>query len=104
MLCDKTAHFRVGFVFIMVKLFNQLLDMPYLLGGWIFLAKEKCSLTGMETNVCTKFERNMLFVNKEHFWNLLFQLMKHGTNTLHVAFIFVFSLHKYLEPPPCLKI
>jgi hypothetical protein len=24
----------------------------------------------------------------EHFWDLLFQLMKHGTNTLHVVFIF----------------
>ena len=24
----------------------------------------------------------------EHFWNLLFQLMKHGTNTLHVVFLF----------------
>ena len=23
----------------------------------------------------------------EHFWDCLFQLMKHGTNTLHVAFI-----------------
>ena len=31
-------------------------------------------------------------VNKcvEHFWDLLFQFMKHGTNTLHVAiYIFV---------------
>ncbi|KAK6305215.1 hypothetical protein J4Q44_G00239950 [Coregonus suidteri] len=28
----------------------------------------------------------------EHFWDLLFQLMKHGTNTLHVAFIFLFSV------------
>ena len=27
----------------------------------------------------------------EHFWDLLFQLMKHGTNTLHIAFIFLFS-------------
>ena len=26
----------------------------------------------------------------EHFWDLLFQLVKHGTNTLHVAFIFLF--------------
>jgi hypothetical protein len=30
----------------------------------------------------------------ENFWNLSFQLMKHGTNTLHVAFIFVFSIHE----------
>jgi hypothetical protein len=25
----------------------------------------------------------------EHFWDLLFQLMKHGINTLHVALIFL---------------
>ena len=25
----------------------------------------------------------------EHFWDVLFQLMKHRTNTLHVGFIFV---------------
>ena len=28
----------------------------------------------------------------EHFWDLLFRLMKHGTKTLHVAFIFLFSV------------
>ena len=28
----------------------------------------------------------------EHFGDLLLQLMKHGTNTLHVAFIFLFSI------------
>ena len=28
----------------------------------------------------------------EHFNYLLFQLMKHGTNTLHVVFIFLFSI------------
>lgn len=28
----------------------------------------------------------------ELFWDLLFQLMKHGTNTLHVAFIFLSSI------------
>ena len=31
----------------MIMLFNQLLDMPHLSGGWIILAKERCSLTGM---------------------------------------------------------
>ena len=30
----------------------------------------------------------------EHFWDLLFQLMKHGTNTLHVAFIFLFHIER----------
>ena len=39
---------------VMIMLFNQLLDMPYLSGGWITLAKEKCSLTGKWTNLCTK--------------------------------------------------
>jgi hypothetical protein len=29
----------------MIMLFNQLLDIPHLSGGWIILAKEKCSLT-----------------------------------------------------------
>jgi hypothetical protein len=28
----------------------------------------------------------------EQLWDILFQLMKHGTNTLHAAFIFLFSL------------
>jgi hypothetical protein len=31
----------------------------------------------------------------EKFWDLLFQLMKHGTNTLHVAFIFLQWWKKY---------
>jgi hypothetical protein len=30
-------------------------------------------------------------VHMEHLWNILFKLMQHGTNGLHVAFIFVFS-------------
>ena len=30
---------------VMIMLFNQLLDMPHLAGGWIILAKVKCSLT-----------------------------------------------------------
>jgi hypothetical protein len=33
--------------YVIIKLFNQLLDMPHLPVGWITLAKEKCSLTGM---------------------------------------------------------
>jgi hypothetical protein len=32
---------------VMIMLFNQLIDMPHLSGGWIILEKEKCSLTGM---------------------------------------------------------
>jgi hypothetical protein len=30
----------------------------------------------------------------EHFWDLLFNLMKHGTNTLHVVFIFLVSIKR----------
>jgi hypothetical protein len=40
---------------VMIMLFNQIFDMPHLLGDWIILAKEKCSLTGMLTNLCTTF-------------------------------------------------
>jgi hypothetical protein len=32
----------------MIMLFNQLLDMPHLSGGWIVLAKEKYSLTDVK--------------------------------------------------------
>ena len=39
-------------------------------------------------------ERNKLFVHMEHFRDVLFQFMKHGTNTSHAAFIFLFSLYK----------
>jgi hypothetical protein len=53
-LCDKTADFRVAFIvpstrpiYVMIMLFNQLLDVPHLSGGWIILAKDICSLTGM---------------------------------------------------------
>ena len=31
-------------------------------------------------------------MHMEHFWNLLFQHMKHGTNIFHVVFIFGFSI------------
>jgi hypothetical protein len=37
-------------------------------------------------------ERNKLFACMEHFCDLLLQLMKHGTNTLHVVFIFLYSI------------
>ena len=48
-----------------MMLFNQLLDMPHLSGGWMTLVKEKCSLTGMKTNLCTTFEINMGFLLRE---------------------------------------
>jgi hypothetical protein len=39
----------------------------------------------------------------EHLWDLLFQLVKHGINTLHVGFIFLFSV-VYWEDPPALPL
>ena len=66
---DKTPHFKVPSTrstFVMTMLFNELLDMPHLSGGWIILAKEKCSLTGTQTNSCT-FESNKLFACMENF-------------------------------------
>uniref|UniRef100_A0A674ANA9 Fibroblast growth factor receptor n=1 Tax=Salmo trutta TaxID=8032 RepID=A0A674ANA9_SALTR len=36
----------------------------------------------------------------DNFWDLLFQLIKHGTNTLHVAFIFLFSVYLVVFEPP----
>jgi hypothetical protein len=47
----------------MIMLFNQLIDMPHLSGVWIILAKDKGPLTGMQTNLITKFERNKLLWN-----------------------------------------
>ena len=35
-----------------------------------------------------------LFVHMDNFGDILFQLMKHGTNTLHVMCIFLFSVHE----------
>ena len=37
---------------VMIILFNQLLDMSHLSGGWIILAKEKCSPT--DVNKCVQ--------------------------------------------------
>ena len=50
----------------MIMLFNPLLDIPHLSAGWIIL------LTNRDVREIS---------------------LKHGTNTLHVAFIFLFSLH-----------
>ena len=40
---------------VMIMLFNQLVDMPHMSGGWIILAKEKCSLTVMYSNTSRHF-------------------------------------------------
>jgi hypothetical protein len=53
--------------------------------------------TNGDVKNCAQHFREMLFVHMDNFWNLLFQLFKHGPNTLHVAFyIFV----EYSSMPP----
>ena len=55
-LCDKTVHFRLAFYCPRRKVhlcndhavYNQLLDMPHLSGGWINLAKDKLLLTDVK--------------------------------------------------------
>ena len=64
-----TAHFKMAFYYtrstcVMIMLFNHILDMPHFSGGWIILKKAK-----MLTN-------------------------RDVTNTLHVAFIFMFSVER----------
>ncbi len=65
--------------------FNQHPDMPHLSGGWIILAKEKCALTQIKTNLWIKFEC------VEKVWNVLFQL-KNGSENKSVVFIFLFRV------------
>ena len=45
------------FTGVSIMLFNQLLDMPHLSGGWIILAKDKWtwSVLGWETTCCWKW-------------------------------------------------
>ena len=50
-------------------------------------------LTNLDENKFVHNIREKPFVHIEHFWDLLFQFMKHGTNTLHVVFIYFFQ-HK----------
>ena len=40
----------------------------------------------------------------EHFWDILFQLMKHGANTLHAALIFLFNVQFDPNPSNCIDI
>jgi uncharacterized protein YjfI (DUF2170 family) len=48
--------------------------------------------TNRDVNKFVRNERNKLFVRMEEFGDLLFQLMKHGTKTLYVGFIFLFRM------------
>ncbi len=61
-----------------IMLSNQHLDLPHLWGGWIILAKEKCSLTLIYTDLWTIFEINRPFVYIE--------------KVLVFAFIILFSI------------
>ena len=56
-----------------------------------------CSLSVAYTCPYQHFRENMCFVRMEHFLDFLFQLMKHGTKTLHIVFIFLFSVDFSIE-------
>jgi hypothetical protein len=58
-------------------------------------ADTQCSLIGVLTNLCTKHERNKLFVHMEHFWDLFIQLMKLGTNALHLYFCLIYDFSNH---------
>jgi hypothetical protein len=45
----------------MIMLLNRLLDIPHLSGGWIILAKEKCSLICAQ-NVSNKLLKNVILI------------------------------------------
>jgi hypothetical protein len=49
---------------VMIMLLNQLVYIPHQSGGWIILAKEKSSRTGMSTHLCKEIERNKQFVHR----------------------------------------
>ena len=51
-------------------------------------------LMNRDVNKYIKNERNKVFVHMEHFWDLSFQFMEHGTNTLHVVLIILFCVKK----------
>ena len=46
-ICDIVWQNCTRCTCVMIMLFNQIIDMPHRSGGWIILAKGKCSLTGM---------------------------------------------------------
>ena len=71
-------------MFVTIMPFNQLLGMPHLSGGWIILTK---------VQMLSNRDVNRLVVLMEHCLDLLFQLKKHGTNTLHVAFRYFFTVN-----------
>ncbi len=84
---------RPRHTYVLTIPFNQHPDMQQLSAGWIILAKEKCALTEIQTNLWTQFERNISIVYAEKVLDLLFQLVENGSKNKSVAFIFLFSVH-----------
>ena len=84
---------------VMIMLINQLVDMPHLAGGWIILAKEKCSLTGMYTIFCRFFEQSAFcaygtflrsFISAHEIWHQHFTCFYIFVRCNNSAFTFVF--------------
>ncbi len=65
-------------------------------GGWIFSAKEKCSLTQIWTDLWTIFERNKPFVYIEKVLDLWIQLLKNGGKNKCCVYNLVQHLYIYI--------
>ncbi len=76
-----------------IMLSNQHLDMPHLWGGWIILAKEKCSLR----QICEQYLREIgLFFYLEKVLDLWVQLMKNGGKNKCCIYNFVQCVCVYI--------
>ncbi len=100
----KTAHFRVAFYCGQPKahLCNNHAVISILIchtcevdGLWMD-ANEKCSLTQIQTDLWTIFERNRPFVYIEKVLDLWVQLMKNGGKNKSVAFIILVIIYIYI--------
>ena len=64
---SSNIFLRLPHTCVFVILFNQLLDMPHLTGGWIILAKEKCSLTQLQSILSKRLVRRDIFMSLKLF-------------------------------------
>ena len=71
----------------------HILEWPFIVPSTGCMSVMICQVNGLsgKGEMLTNRDVNK-FVHMEHFWDPLFHLMKHGTKTLHVAFIFLFSV------------
>ena len=74
-------------------LFNQLLDKPHLSGGLSWQRRNAHYQGGKQ--ICAQNLREIsFFVRMEHFRELLFLLMKRGTNTFYMLSLYFSSVQQ----------